>query len=114
MPYGLKIAAKPFDVWHWKASRTDPVGYIDDKYWLGMDPDEKEGGRKADPKESGGYVKNISEDGTTPGWLPSSDDAVLQGAILKSGAEPYSEDKSSEFAVGTEIPGIVIEPIVGF
>ncbi len=32
-PYGYKGDDETIDVWHWKATRVDPVGQIDDKYW---------------------------------------------------------------------------------
>ncbi|MDH5401574.1 MAG: ethylbenzene dehydrogenase-related protein [Candidatus Heimdallarchaeota archaeon] len=40
-----------FDVWHWKATRTAPAGWTDDKYWDGS-------GRHSDSKTSGGYSDN--------------------------------------------------------
>jgi hypothetical protein len=40
-----------FDVWHWKAARTDVGGWADDKYWDGS-------GRHADVKTAGGYSDN--------------------------------------------------------
>ncbi|MFW9805303.1 MAG: ethylbenzene dehydrogenase-related protein [Candidatus Thorarchaeota archaeon] len=40
-----------FDVWHWKASRTAPAGWADDKYWDGY-------GRQSDAKTAGGYSEN--------------------------------------------------------
>ncbi|MHA2224926.1 MAG: ethylbenzene dehydrogenase-related protein [Candidatus Hodarchaeales archaeon] len=40
-----------FDVWHWKATRTDPAGWADDKYWDGS-------GRHSDAKTAGGYKEN--------------------------------------------------------
>ncbi|MHA1947310.1 MAG: ethylbenzene dehydrogenase-related protein [Candidatus Hodarchaeales archaeon] len=39
------------DVWHWKATRTDPAGWADDKYFDGT-------GRHSDDKTSGGYKDN--------------------------------------------------------
>lgn len=40
-----------FDVWHWKASRTGPAGWADDKYWDGT-------GRLSDARTAGGYSEN--------------------------------------------------------
>jgi hypothetical protein len=40
-----------FDIWHWKASRTGPAGWADDKYWDGS-------GRHSDSKTAGGYKDN--------------------------------------------------------
>ena len=39
------------DVWHWKATRTGPAGWADDKYFDGT-------GRHGDDKDSGGYSDN--------------------------------------------------------
>ena len=39
------------DIWHWKATRTDPAGWADDKYFDGT-------GRHSDSKASGGYNDN--------------------------------------------------------
>ncbi|MFQ5979305.1 MAG: ethylbenzene dehydrogenase-related protein [Candidatus Heimdallarchaeota archaeon] len=44
-------AAMDMDVWHWKASRTEPAGYADDKYWSGT-------GRHGDDKTGGSYKDN--------------------------------------------------------
>jgi len=115
MPYGLKGTDEehPLDVWHWKASRTDPAGYVDDKFWRGRDLSAKEGGRHADPTDDGGYAKNKNEDGTLPKWLPADDSAVRRGAILKEGALPYSEEAAGRFPVGAVIPGIVVARAIG-
>jgi hypothetical protein len=40
-----------FDIWHWKATRTAPDGWTDDKYWSGD-------GRHGDAKSAGGYSDN--------------------------------------------------------
>lgn len=50
-------ATERIDMWHWKSVRTDPNNQWDDQY---QDNDEfaLEGGRKSDPKTSGGYSDN--------------------------------------------------------
>ncbi|MHA2365751.1 MAG: ethylbenzene dehydrogenase-related protein [Candidatus Hodarchaeales archaeon] len=40
-----------FDIWHWKATRTGPAGWADDKNWDGS-------GRHSDAKTAGGYKDN--------------------------------------------------------
>ncbi|MFW9967914.1 MAG: ethylbenzene dehydrogenase-related protein [Candidatus Thorarchaeota archaeon] len=40
-----------FDIWHWKAARTAPAGWTDDKFWDGS-------GRHGDAKTAGGYLDN--------------------------------------------------------
>ncbi|MFX0114472.1 MAG: ethylbenzene dehydrogenase-related protein [Candidatus Hodarchaeota archaeon] len=48
-----------FDVWHWKASRSAPAGWADDKYWSFDSTQAREdGGRFSDDKTSGGYKDN--------------------------------------------------------
>ena len=115
MPFGLKGTDEdhPLDVWHWKASRTDTMGYVDDKFWKGRDMTAKEGGRLGDRMTEGGYAKNANEDKTLPKWLPSSKDKIFRGAIPKEHAIPYSEEASAKFAVGDEIPGIVVSKAIG-
>jgi len=115
MPYGLKGTHDdhPLDVWHWKASRTDPAGYVDDKYWKGTDFTAKDGGRHADPTDEGGYVKNQNEDKSAPKWLPADADAVRRGALLKEKAIPFTQEASDRIPVGTQIPGLVASRAIG-
>ncbi|MHA2271632.1 MAG: ethylbenzene dehydrogenase-related protein [Candidatus Hodarchaeales archaeon] len=48
-----------FDIWHWKATRTAPAGWADDKYWsYDATQAREDGGRFSDAKTSGGYKDN--------------------------------------------------------
>jgi len=49
--YGYKGSGQPVDVWHWKSTRTDPVGQVDDKYWWKVDFEAKDIGRHGDPSQ---------------------------------------------------------------
>jgi hypothetical protein len=100
-------------VWHWKATRTDPVGQVDDKYWSEVDFEAKDVGRHGDPKTGGGYNKNISDDGTHPTFLPDDPAAVRQGIIPADRTVEYSEEVAAKIPEGTIIPGIVASPFVG-
>jgi len=111
--YGYKAASRTVDVWHWKSTRTDPVGQCDDKYWSLVDPDSKDAGRFGDPKDSGGYKKNASEDGTHPAWLPDEMSAVFHGIIPTEHAVDYSEQLAAQIPPDTIIPGIVASAAVG-
>ncbi len=112
-PFGYKGASRKIDVWHWKASRTAPVGYVDDKYFLGHDESLKDGGRIADPKTKGGYKYNLSKDEKYPSHLPGREGSVLRGALIKSKAVAFTKALGDTYHVGHQIPGIVIEPVVG-
>lgn len=111
--WGYKGGQPNIDVWHWKSVRTDPVGQVDDKYWSEVDFNAKDVGRHGDPKVSGGYVKNVSEDGSCPLYLPDEISVVDRGAILEKRAVPYSAELDEKFEPGTIIPGIVCAPFAG-
>lgn len=114
--YGTKGFDTPIDVWHWKATRTDPVGQVDDKYWAEL-PGDGSGGRHGDPKDAGGYQKNVSEDGTHPAYLPATPQAVRWGGVLADQTVPYESDEAAEIAErtppGAIVPGIVLSPFEG-
>ena len=111
--YGYKGAEETVDVWHWKATRVDPVGQIDDKYWSRVDFEAKDVGRHGDPKQSGGYSKNVGDDPTHPAFLPADPSAVHRGIIFKDRAVPYSPEAAERIRPDTIIPGIVAAPAVG-
>ncbi len=108
-PYGIKNTPTVIDVWHWKATRTDPVGQVDDKYW----DDDPAGARHGDPKDGGGYTKNNNDDETAPRFLPANPGAVLKGGILADGAVPLTPGRAAAIAPGTIVPGIVTAPARG-
>lgn len=113
-PYGYKASENHIaDVWHWKSSRTDPVGQADDKYWSATDFEAKDVGRHGDPKEGGGYVKNVSEDKTHPAFLPESLSDIGQGVIPKEKAIEYSPEAADVIPTGTIVPGLVLSPFEG-
>ena len=111
--YGVKVAAKKVDVWHWKGSRTGVMDYADDKHWLGHDMSLKDVGRIADPKMGGGDAKNNSEDKTTPAYLPATMSAIRDGGLVKAEAVPYSEEEAAKIPAGVLIPGTVVERVTG-
>ncbi|HYW79612.1 MAG TPA: ethylbenzene dehydrogenase-related protein, partial [Thermoguttaceae bacterium] len=112
-PYGYKGCERTIDVWHWKSTRTDPVGQCDDKYWSTIDFDREDIGRYGDPKESGGYIKNLTDDGDHPPYLPDSLSVVRQGMMPTEHAVEYTAEAAEKFATGAVIPGIVASPFVG-
>jgi hypothetical protein len=106
--YGYKGASQSVDVWHWKATRSDPIDRVDDKYWLGFDLSLKDVGRHGDPAESGGYKTNENEEKTAPKWLPKAIQEIRKGAILAENAQPYSEEVAKAIPEGTIIPGMYV------
>ncbi len=111
--YGYKGSDRIVDVWHWKSTRTDPVGQVDDKYWWKIDFESKNIGRHGDPKEGGGYKKNVSKDKTHPAFLPDGPEAVKQGIILADRAAEYTPRVAAKIRPEQIVPGIVASAAVG-
>jgi hypothetical protein len=99
-----------FDMWHWKAVRTSPVGQVDDMYMDDEDWSTKtpEGGRKADPRTGGGYSDNVNAAKTGPGFGPA-DGKPAPHYLMKSNAAPFTD----AFKSGDLLAGIVIARIEG-
>ena len=116
--YGYKGCGKIVDVWHWKSTRTDPCGQVDDKYWSEVDFEDKDVGRHGDPKaKDTGYKKNASEDGKRPGWLPRDPWDVRYGIIPTDSAVEYGSEEGEKILAGIPqgavIPGIVASAAQG-
>lgn len=113
--YGYKGTDSLTDVWHWKGSRTGPFDQLDDKYWDVVDPEGKNIGRHGDPKDGGGYTKNITEDKTRPLMLPRDADVSLQrlGVLPIEDAVEYSDELAAQFEPGDIVEGIFGGPFEG-
>jgi Ethylbenzene dehydrogenase/Carbohydrate family 9 binding domain-like len=98
------------DVWHWKATRTNPVGQVDDMYLDDTEWSEKtpEAGRKADPRIGGGYNDNYNADKTGPGFGPA-DGKAAPNFLMKSNVAPFQDT----YKAGDRLAGIIIEKIEG-
>lgn len=119
-PYGNKYTAgegQMGDIWHWKSVRN--YNQLDDQYldWTKVDtstPENQaktiEAGRHSDPKESGGYSNNETEDKTLPAFaLP--DNMPAPPYYIIDGEKVTFDD--SKYKAGDEVPGIVKSEIVG-
>lgn len=99
------------DLWHWKATRTDPAGYADDQV-AGLvsyeDPDEVTG-RSGDSRDSGSYSDNKNEAGDGPGF--TYPEGVTDGPLLSSDA--VAIDDSMTFEAGATVPYYILERPVG-
>jgi hypothetical protein len=99
-----------FDMWHWKAVRTSPVGQVDDMYMddEGWTPKNPEGGRKADPRTGGGYTDNVNADKTGPGFV-AADGKPSPHYLMRSNLAPFKDT----FKAGDMLAGILISKIEG-
>ncbi|MFC1823125.1 ethylbenzene dehydrogenase-related protein, partial [Thermodesulfobacteriota bacterium] len=100
----------PVDIWHWKSVRNGPMGYVDDKYWLGnRDKSSEKSVRRGDPGRPS-YSNNRVAGIANPMMLPASADAVVLGALLQSRAVIFTKKTSDKFPVGSEVPGVIVYP----
>lgn len=99
-----------YDAWHWKASRTNPLGYADDKWWGAQTEPEAygKGSRHGDAKDSGGYADNHNEEGTGPLYMHGTD---LSSPLLFAG--DAVDIDTSQLSPGDVVPGYVLEYPVG-
>lgn len=102
------------DNWHWKAARTNAIGQSDDKYLTGVleDPKDIETANHGDKKDSGGYVDNVTKDGTGPEKMldPSKKASLGSPFILVS--EAVTLDVAS-LKAGDKIARELLAPWVG-
>jgi len=114
-PFGNKYTAEEGqlgDIWHWKSVRN--LNQVDDQYVdsVTYSPETPEAGRHGDPKDSGGYVNNETEDKTMPAFMQPAE-APRDGSpgyILDAEKLPFDD---AAFAPGDMIPGIIISEFVG-
>jgi PAS domain S-box-containing protein len=114
------------DLWQWKASRTNPLGYADDE-WLddtvveGYDEKAKEAAMHGDGTShlfyNEGYVRNINSEGTAPKYYEpdpeSEEDArfIFQWEVESGEAVKITD--SARFNVGALVPGYILKRPVG-
>jgi hypothetical protein len=112
--FGLKHTNRPgekADVWHWKATRSNPVGQLDDQYVDHTRYDAQQtpnAGRKTDPEMGGGYRPNRSTDGRTPAFMPA-EPAASPFWVLDAAKQPFRD----VFRPGDRVGGIIIAPFTG-
>jgi hypothetical protein len=114
-PYGNKYlpAGERADMWHWKSVRTGSVGQIDDQYLDDTRYDKEKSpnaGRKTEPKTSGGYVDNVTDDKKAPKFGRKGNAPAPPYWVLDAEKEPFEDSK---YKAGDEVPGIVVAPFGG-
>ncbi|MFQ6110902.1 MAG: ethylbenzene dehydrogenase-related protein [Nitrospinota bacterium] len=99
------------DVWHWKAQRSNPVGYADDQYLQHVvaSEGEEKTGRKGDKKTAGSYKKNWDKKRKAPKFIHKA--GKWGPVLLKKDAVPLKPGTSVE--KGAVVPREVLERPVG-
>lgn len=115
-PYGnkyLEKAGERIDLWHLKSVRTGSLGQVDDGYVDDTRYDKEKtpsAGRKNDPKTSGGYNDNQTEDKKMPKFAQKGNKPAPPYWIVDSEKEPFDDSK---YKAGDEVPGILVAPFTG-
>jgi len=98
------------DAWHWKSVRSNPLGYVDDKYWNDDLPAKgrKNAGRHYDartpgPSSAGG---NRAKDRKSPAFMQDPKrKPSLPGTLLRAEAVPFDP---AGFKAGDTVPGRIL------
>ena len=93
------------DTWHWKATRTNPSGYADDKYW-NDGAGGTASGRKSDPGLEP-YVNNV--DGGVPFFMAEDDPGANASFLfaVPEGMKEGVDHADGAWTAGDVLPGYV-------
>ena len=95
------------DLWHWKAVRSNPVGYTEDGYLIANPTKQPEKGRKRDAGSDTKAKSNRNKDKSKPTHMQNpSHPASIAGSLLV--AEAVAINDYSGFKEGAEIPGYML------
>jgi hypothetical protein len=105
--YAVSSPREKADMWHWKAVRSNPVGYIEDGYVTTNPSKEPEKGRKRDAGSGTKAKGNSTKDKSKPAFMQNpSKSPSLPGSLLV--AEAVQIKDYSIFKDGDEIPGYML------
>lgn len=97
------------DLWHWKAVRSNPVGYLEDGYVIANPSKEPEKGRKRDAGSGTKAKNNRTKDKSKPAYMQDpAKKPSIEGSLLV--AEAVKIEDHSKFKEGDEIPGYMLTP----
>jgi hypothetical protein len=105
-------AGETLDMWHWKAARSNPMGFADDKHVIWADAvDTTTGTRKGD---DGSSVDSNNKDaaGTLPAFMAENDpgaNATFLMNIPDGSARAVPFDAGASFQTGDTIAGHVLQ-----
>jgi uncharacterized protein YbaA (DUF1428 family) len=107
--YAVDSPKEKADMWHWKAVRSNPVGYTEDGYVTTNPSKKPEEGRKRDEGSDTKAKSNRTKDKSKPAYMQDpSKPPSIEGSLLVKEAVPISD--YSKFKEGDEIPGYMLYP----
>jgi hypothetical protein len=105
------------DMWHWKAARTDPVGYVDDKWmnndeateeeWDEDEHDALEAAHHGDSRDSGSYSDNKQDlnNSIEIVTVPKYYEPGATGADARSITQQEVTDSEAKLITGLDVDG---------
>ncbi len=105
--YAVNSSKEMADLWHWKAVRSNPVGYTEDGYVKDNPSKEPEKGRKRDAGSGTKAKSNRTKDKSKPAYMQDpSKPASIKGSLLVNEAVKITD--AVAFNEGDEIPGYML------
>lgn len=105
--YAVSRSKERADMWHWKAVRSNPVGYTEDGYVTTNPSKKPEEGRKRDAGNDTKAKSNRTTDKSMPAYMQDpSKPASVPDSLLVSQAVEIKD--YSIFNEGDEIPGYML------
>ncbi|NIO19255.1 MAG: hypothetical protein GTN76_00530, partial [Candidatus Aenigmarchaeota archaeon] len=104
------------DVWHWKATRTNPLGFTDDKHWVDLTNAkiityEGEEVKRTRLGDSGSGFASSNKDGKLPKYMHVSDPGA--NAVFLFEHEAIAFEPEAAWMDGDTIPGYVLKKGTG-
>jgi len=108
--YAVSSPKEKADMWHWKAVRSNPVGYTEDGYLTTNPSKEPEKGRKRDAGSGTKAKSNRTKDKSKPAYMQDPlKSASIPGTLLVS--EKVEIKNHANFKEGDELPGYMLNAV---
>jgi hypothetical protein len=108
--YATSSPKEKGDLWHWKAVRSNPVGFTEDGYVIANPSKKPEEGRKRDAGSEAKAKSNRTKDKSKPAYMQNSSKAPsIPDSLLVNEAVKITE--KSKFKEGDEIPGYMLNTV---
>ena len=109
---GTNNPGEMVDVWHWKAARTDPSGYAEDKHWVALaDADEivyeGEDVLKTRLADAGSGFASGNSDAGLPAFMATNDPGANADFLFDG--DTLAFDPDAGWSDGDTIPGYILK-----
>ncbi len=107
---GTNNPGESIDVWHWKAARTNPIGYADDKHWVDLTEADEivyegETVLKTRLADSGSGFDSGNSEAGLPKYMHKNDPGANVDFLFE--ADTIAFDPNANWSDGDTIPGYI-------